>query len=308
MKSEATSAIRLEGVSKRYPFFALDNLSLRLEPGQILGFVGPNGAGKSTTLRIAMGLVRADAGEVELLGCRMPGEQARAKRDVGYVSEEMRLFGRATLAWHLAFVKSIAPAWDDEYAARLLQRFHLHPAQKVKGLSRGEQVKALMLLALARRPKLLVLDEPTAGLDPVARHELLRELMEVVQDEERSILFSSHNTVDVEQISDRIAFLDRGRLVASDDKETFVERWRRLQIELPAGAAATGAVARLAALPGVAEVVPGGRLAVLTADRFTPGLAAACEEAGTNVRDVQRMTLEEIFVSSVMQGRKERGE
>ena len=305
--------ISLQGVSKRYPFFQLEGLDLHLEPGQILGFVGPNGAGKSTTLRILMGLVRQDAGDVHLLGCPMPDEQARAKRDVGYVSEEMRLFGNATLAWHLAFVKSIYPTWDDAYAATLLRRFYLHPEQKVKGLSRGEHVKALMLLALARRPKLLVLDEPTTGLDPVARHELTAELMEVVQDEERSILFSSHNTVDVEQISDRITFLDRGRVVASEDKDAFVERWQRLRLELPESASNNSespgsTLARLAALPGVAEIVPSGRLALLTAHQFSPELVAACEQAGALVREVQRMTLEEIFVACVLRGRKERGE
>src|SRR5690606_18784067 len=158
-----------------------------------------------------------DAGEVELLGHRMPAGEVAAKRDVGFVSEEMRLFSGATLAWHLAFVRTIYPEWDEPYARALLERFDLHPEPRARALTRGEQVKMLMLLALARRPRLLVLDEPTAGLDPVARHELLAELTDVLRDERRSILFSSHHTRDVEQISDRIAFLDRGRLVGVDD-------------------------------------------------------------------------------------------
>jgi ABC-2 type transport system ATP-binding protein len=113
------------------------------------------------------------------------------------------------------FVKSIYPGWDDRYATALLGRFYLRPEQKIKGLSRGEHVKAL-LLVLARRPRLLVLDEPTSGLDPVARHEVIAELMDVLQDEERSILFSSHKTLEVEQISDQITFIDRGRIVDSE--------------------------------------------------------------------------------------------
>jgi ABC-2 type transport system ATP-binding protein len=296
----STPAIELRGVSKRYRFFALEDVSLRLERGQIMGFVGPNGAGKSTTIRILMALVRQDAGEVAVLGHPMPAAQVRAKWDVGFVSEDMRLFGGATLAWHLRFVASIYPGWDAAYAGRLLERFGLHPEQKVKGLSHGEHTKALLLLALARRPRLLVLDEPTSGLDPVARHEVVTELMEVVRDEERSVLFSSHNTLDVEQISDRITFLDRGRVVAADDKETFLERWRRLSVDVPAGV-------ELPHPPGVVEVARSGRVARITIDDYRPEIAAAYTEAGAIVRDVHRMTLEEIFVAGVMRTRRERG-
>ena len=291
------AAIELDGVSKRYRFFALEDVSFRLEQGQIMGLVGPNGAGKSTTIRILMGLVRQEAGKVALLGHPMPAEQVPAKWDVGFVSDEMRLFGGATLAWHLAFVASIYPGWDAAYARRLVERFGLHPEQKVKGLSHGEHVKALLLLALARRPRLLVLDEPTSGLDPVARHEVISELMEVVRDEERSILFSSHNTLDVEQISDRIAFLDRGRIVDADDKEAFVDRWRRLSLEVAGGA-------ELPDLPGVVDVSRSGRVAVVTVDTYRPELAAAYTAAGATIREVQRMTLEEIFVASVTSKRK----
>jgi len=305
MKTAASPAIEFRGVSKRYRFFALEEVSFRLEPGQIMGFVGPNGAGKSTTIRILMALVRQDAGDVEVLGCRMPDEQVRAKWDVGFVSEEMRLFSGATLDWHMGFVRSIFPgAWDDRYAARLLQRFHLHREQKVKGLSRGEQVKAALLLALARKPRLLVLDEPTTGLDPVARQEVIGELMEILQDEERSILFSSHNTLDVEQISDQITFIDRGKIVDTDDKEAFLERWRRLTLEVPESVT----LPELSASSGVVDTARSGRTAVVTANAFDDELPAAYQRAGAAVREVQRMTLEEIFVATVMQKRKERGE
>src|SRR5687768_13227363 len=113
----------------------------------------------------------------------MPREQREAKREIGFVSDDMRLFQYATLAWHMSFVASIYPAWDAQYAATLLKRFNLHPAQTIKNLSTGEHAKAALLLALARRPRLLILDEPTSGLDPVARHEVLGELMEVLRDE-----------------------------------------------------------------------------------------------------------------------------
>ena len=294
-------AIEFRGVCKHYRFFRLDDVSLRLEQGQIMGFVGPNGAGKSTTIRILMAMIQQDSGEVRVLGHAMPKEQARAKQDIGFVSDDMRLFGSATLAWHMGFVKSIYPGWDEAYARALLTRFYLRPEQQIKSLSHGERVKAVLLLVLARRPRLLVLDEPTSGLDPVARHEALAEFMDVLQDDERSILFSSHNTLDIEQISDQITFIDRGRIVESNDKEVFLDRWRRLSLDVPEGI-------KLHAPPGVTEVSQSGHTAVITTSAYSPELHAICEQTGATVRDVQRMTLEEIFVANVMHNRKERGE
>ncbi len=291
------AAVHFEGVSKKYPHFSLDNINLELPTGSIMGFIGANGAGKSTTIRILMGLVRQDRGDVQVLGHAMPADQAVAKLDIGFVSEDMRLYGPASLAWHMAFVRSIYPRWDQPYADSLLQRFDLKPQQKIKGLSHGQRVKAALLLALARRPRLLVLDEPTTGLDPVARHEVLGELMAVLADENRTILFSSHNTLDVEQISDQITFIDRGRIIDSDDKETFLDRWRRLRLVVPPDAA-------LPRFPGIVEVGGSSRLPVLTTDRFEPAMVAVCNDMGVTVQAVDNMTLEEIFVANVQRKRE----
>ena len=291
-------SVHFEEVSKTYPHFTLDRIDLELPAGTIMGFIGANGAGKSTTIRILMGLVRQDRGTVHVLGHAMPAEQAAAKRDIGFVSEDMRLYGPATLAWHMEFIRSIYPQWDHPYAESLLQRFDLKPQQKIKGLSHGQRVKAALLLALARRPRLLVLDEPTTGLDPVARQEVLAELMAVLADEERTILFSSHNTLDVEQISDQITFIDRGRIIASDNKETFLDRWRRLRLMLPPDAS-------LPELPGIVDVSGSGRLPVLTTNSFEPAMVSACNGMGATVQAVDTMTLEEIFVANV-HNRRER--
>src|ERR1700747_87364 len=140
-------AIELDGVGKKYRFFSLDNIYLRVPEGQIMGFIGPNGAGKSTTIRILMGLVHQDAGTVRVLGHAMPADQAAAKLDIGFVSEDMRLYGQATLAWHMNFLRPIYPRWDQSYAESLARRFDLKPQQKIKGLSHGQRVKAALLLA-----------------------------------------------------------------------------------------------------------------------------------------------------------------
>ena len=289
--------VRMEGVSKRYAHFLLDHISLELPEGSILGFIGANGAGKSTTIRILMGLVRQDSGSVEVLGRRMPAEQTAAKLDIGYVSEDMRLYGAATLAWHMDFIASIYPRWNQTYADALLRRFDLKPQQKIKGLSHGQRVKAALLLALAREPQLLLLDEPTTGLDPVARAEVLAELMAVLTDEHRTILFSSHNTLDVEQISDRIAFIDRGRLIAIDEKEDLLDRWRRIRLLVPSSAV-------LPQLPGVVAVGGTERLPVLTTSQFNPAVVSLCQDRGATVQSVDPMTLEEIFVANVRSRRE----
>jgi ABC-2 type transport system ATP-binding protein len=289
----------LAGVEKTYRFFRLSEVAMRLEPGQIMGFVGPNGAGKSTTIRIIMGMIGHDRGTVRVLGHLMPSGQAEAKRDIGFVSEDMRLYAGLTVDWHMKFVASVHGGWDAAYANTLLQRFNLHPEQPIKALSHGERVKTTLLLALARKPRLLLLDEPTTGLDPVARHEVLAELMDVVRDERRAILFSSHNTQDVEQISDYITFIDRGRIIDASDKETFLDGWRRLHLDVPPGIV-------LPAGRGVIETTISGRLAIVTTKTYTPDLDDVFRSAGARVTDVQRMTLEEIFVANVMHNRRER--
>ena len=286
------NAIECTGVRKTYPHFTLDDIDLVLPEGSVMGFVGPNGAGKSTTLRIIMGLVHQDAGDVRVLGHPMPVEQIAAKWDIGFVSEDMRLYPSQSIGFHIDLMRSIYDTWDDGYAAELLSRFDLLAEQKVKGLSHGQRVKASLLMVFARRPKLLVFDEPTTGLDPVARKEVLAEMMRAMEDETRSILFSSHNTLDVEQISDHIAFIQNGQIISCQDKEMFLDSWRRLRLVV-------GDNFVMPDLPDIVDVQRAGHQVVITSSDFGPGLEDRIRNAGATINEVERLTLEEIFIASV---------
>jgi ABC-2 type transport system ATP-binding protein len=248
-------------------------------------------------MRIMMGLVRPDQGEVNVLGKRISSNEASAKQDIGYFSDDMRLYKPESLGWHMQFVRSMFPSWDDAYAKLLLKRFGLIEERQIRGLSHGQRVKAMLLLILARKPKLLILDEPTDGLDPVAKHEILTELMRVVEDEERTILFSSHNTQDVEQICDSITFIDRGSVVDSQPCDVFLESWRRLKLTVNDGWESPK-------LGGVTIDSSFRTLRVLTTDRFSESLVSQLVESGAQVDAVEPMTLEEIFVSVVLRGRE----
>ena len=290
-----TAALALSGVTKRYGDFALQDITLDMPEGQVMGLVGVNGAGKTTLLRILSGLARADAGTVEVLGRAMPAQQVAVKQALGYASEDMRLYKSQTLRWHMDFIRSIYPGWDEAYAVDLLRRFDLRPQQTLAGFSHGQRVKALLLLNFARRPKLLLLDEPTTGLDPVARDEVLQALADILRDDARSVLFSSHNTRDIEQLADTISFVHAGRLLASRDKESFLDDWRRVVCQGTWQADAH-------AWPEIASARQNGSLLELKVRQFSDGLLGRLQAQGLEVRSAEAMSLEDIFVTTVRAG------
>lgn len=288
-----TMAVQCEGVAKQHPHFLLQDVNLSFEQGTVMGLVGPNGAGKSTILRIIMGLQKPDSGSVKVLGHSMPNDQVAAKRKIGFIAEDMRLYESETIEFHMGFIKSIFDTWDQEYATKLLGRFDLNKDQKVKGLSHGQRVKATLMLALARRPQLLVFDEPTTGLDPAVRKEVLDEMMNSLQDETRSILFSSHNTLDIEQISDYITFIYDGRIIESRDKETFLDSWRRLRLTNIDNKP-------IPDLPNIRQIQQSGRLCAVTVNDYDDTTIDQFTNAGLKVDAIEHLTLEEIFLNNVL--------
>lgn len=227
------AALRVEKLHKRYPGFELIIDSLVLPRGNIMGLVGPNGAGKSTLLKTILNLVHPDRGTINILGYDYRRQEIEARQLLGYVPEEPRIYDEVTPNWLGHFAASYYRSWDADYYHRLLDKFKLEPNKKFANLSKGARVKLFLCLALAHRPELLLLDEPTAGLDPAVRYDFLAELLEVVQDENRAVLLSSHIVGDVERVADYISFLRQGSLLLCDQKDLIMDRWKRLALTIP---------------------------------------------------------------------------
>jgi ABC-2 type transport system ATP-binding protein len=213
---------RLRGVSKRFAAFDLSEVDLNLRRGEVMGLVGPNGAGKTTTIRLLLGLARPTQGEVELLG-RDPAKDARARERVGFVFDEMGFIGNLPCLDNEFFLKAAYPDWDGRAFRDYLSRFGIDGKKRLEELSRGQKTKFALACALSHGAELLVLDEPTSGLDPVSRSEILDLIYEFIQDGQRSVLFSTHITQDLEKVADTVTFLRDGRLVFSKETAELLE-------------------------------------------------------------------------------------
>lgn len=224
-----TNALELTGLTKSYDSFKLQDLNLTLPQGSILGFVGENGAGKSTTIRLMLGLARRDVGEIRIFGKDLDTHAQEIKQDIGVVFDDLyaaEVLSARDLGVTLSHVYR---NWDKQEYHRLLEKFSLPEKKTVKDLSRGMRMKLALALALSHHAKLLILDEPTSGLDPVVRDEILDVFLDFIQDEEHTIFFSSHITSDLEKVADYIAFLHKGKLLLSQEKDILLERFGLLK-------------------------------------------------------------------------------
>lgn len=222
--------LELKGISRHVSDrFSLRDVTLAVEPGQIVGFVGANGAGKTTTVRAALGLIKLDAGEVHLFGqhcdANAPDETQRHLRSrIGLVLDTCPFPSTLKVGQVEALVGPAYPAWSRETFAGFIERFGLDPKTKIKDLSRGMGMRLQLACALSHNAKLLILDEATAGLDPMAREELLDELLAFVSDGQRSVLLSSHITSDLERAADRVICIDNGSIVFDLPREDITDR------------------------------------------------------------------------------------
>ena len=275
------NAAELHGVQEVYKDFKLGPLDLTVPAGTIVGLVGENGAGKTTTLKILTGVNPPDGGRAELLGGLPKDPEVRAR--LGVVFEEAYFYEGMNAAHIGRSMAGIFGArWDAGAFSGYLKRFGLEPDKKIKEYSRGMRMKLSLATALAHAPEMLVLDEPTAGLDPVVRGEILDLFLEFIQDEHHTILMSSHITSDLEQIADSIAYLHHGQLLFHEDKDALMQEYGLLRCSeadlhrLPDGMAVFTRRSTFGC-----ETLVKGREAVL---RLLPG--TVCDPAG--IDDIMR--------------------
>ncbi len=227
------NAFSIRSLVKTYPDFKLGPLNLDLAPGMVLGFVGPNGSGKSTTMHCLVGLVRPDTGKIEIFGRENDLNQPAWKFDIGYVGDLHVFYENWSGEKNLQFLAQFYPNWSHEFAAKLAKRLDLPLQKKAKELSTGNRAKLAIVAALAHAPKLLILDEPTAGLDPVARAEFQDVLFELMADGERAIFYSTHILPEISRLADELAFLQNGQVVLRTAKDDLTEKWRKISFRLP---------------------------------------------------------------------------
>jgi len=271
---------------------ALKGITLTLEEGSVLGLVGPNGAGKTTMIKLIMGLLRPTAGSIKIFG-KDRNEMTRAElSQIGYVADEPGLYEFMTVRQIIAFNSGFYPKWNRERCGDLLSRLKLPPDEKIKHLSRGMKAQLSLVLALSSMPRLLILDEPLEGLDPLRRIEFLNLIIEDFAGREgKSVLISSHYLEELERIADKIAFLNEGLLVkaASADKLKADEKTIRVVFQKePPG--------ELFKMPGIKDIRREGKLAFLiTVENNFNEIYEACSRFPHYVLDIYHRNLEDLF-------------
>ena len=291
------SFVSVQHLQKGYagtPVFS--DINCEVAKGEFVTLLGPSGCGKSTLLRCIAGLTPVDSGQILLDGQDIVPLSPQ-KRQIGMVFQSYALFPNMTVEQNVAFGLRMQKVNADDSHKRVQEVLQLVELKDLAGryphqMSGGQCQRVALARSLVTRPRLLLLDEPTTGLDPVARGEVLDAIADVLRDEERSILFSSHNTADIEQIADSITFLHRGGIVASRDKESFLDGWRRILCR-------GDWVDALRSLPGVASVRDSAPLIELKTGGFDATTLPALQALGLAVEAVEPMTLEDIFVTTV---------
>jgi ABC-2 type transport system ATP-binding protein len=289
-------AIETSGLTKRYGNVeAVTDLTLAVKPQAITGFIGRNGAGKSTTIKMLLGMVRPSAGSGRVLGDNIDvaSESVALRRKLAYVGEDKGLYAYLTVGAMIQFMRSFYGDWRPDVEQRLLRMYQLPLERKVKALSKGMRTKLALLLALSRRPELLILDEPTEGLDPVSIEELLQTLSGLGS-EGTTIFFSSHQLADVERVADDILMIDRGRIVMDMSLDEMREKYRRITLGFDHQPQPDNFQ-----MPGVERVRCSGRQITVMASSLADEVVARGRSLGAVSVDVAPVSLREVFLETV---------
>jgi ABC-2 type transport system ATP-binding protein len=284
--------IDLQRVTRRFgATVALDDVSLRVPRGRVFGLVGLNGSGKTTLIKHVLGLLRAQSGRVRVFDRDPVADPVGVLARIGYLSEENDLPPWMTVAELIRYTRAFYPGWCDDYAEELRRQFQLDLSSRVGTLSKGQQARAGLLVALAYRPELLVLDEPSSGLDPLVRRDILGAIIRTVAEEGRTVLFSSHLLDEMERVVDHVAMIDHGRIVLSAGMDEIQASHRRLTLSFPE------AQSQPPALAGALSWQGSGREWTAVWHGPAEALPSAVSASGGQVVEEHGVGLDEIFVA-----------
>ena len=270
--------------------FEIRDLSLNVPTGSVYGFLGPNGSGKTTTIRLLLGLLRPIRGRITVLGGEVPKDAPRVLARTGYVPESPHLYPMLTVEQLIRVHASFYPQWDSAWSLELQRTFRLDGGTRFSSLSKGEKGKLMMLLALAQRPELLVLDEPTDGLDPVVRRDVLSALLDYVSQQNATVFISSHLIHELERICDWVGVMDRGHLVAELPMQSFKSGIKRLRVSNPPPRLGDTPFVILSREPGT------GAAETWVVRGWQPPMTQYFEGVGAGLKEVVDLDLEEGFV------------
>jgi ABC-2 type transport system ATP-binding protein len=273
---------------------ALDDVSLAIPRGGVFGLIGANGAGKTTLIKHLLGMLKAQVGTVQVFGQDPVSNPVGVLGRIGYLSEDRDLPDWMRVSELMRYTQAFFPDWDPAYAEELREAFDLDPNARIKNLSRGQRARAGLLAALAHRPQLLVLDEPSSGLDPVVRRDILGAIIRTIAEEGRTVLFSSHLLDEVERVADRVAILHQGRLVITAPMDEMKETHRRITLRFGQP------IDQPPALVGALSYSGAGAEWTYLCSGESQQLRRAAEALGATVVDDAALSLDEIFVSHVV--------
>jgi len=286
------AVIEIESLSKSFGRKkVLEDVTLTVERGKTYAFLGRNGAGKTTTIRIVMGLLRPSGGRVRVLGLDPGRDAIEIRRRVGYLAEDQKMFGWMRVRQLLRFLRPFYPTWNQSMVDRLVRRFELPLQTKVKHLSKGQKVRLGLLLTMAHRPELVILDDPTLGLDPIVRKDFLRDMVTYLQSIDTTVFFSSHLLYEVEPVADVVAILNDGVLMLKSPTEELRQQVKRLLLPVRTYEA-------LGSLPGALDVERrGGQVSVVVEN--AEAVLTRARAAGIQP-EVIDLNLDEIFEAYVI--------
>lgn len=217
--------LEIRNLSKKYKDFSLKDINITLEKGYIMGFIGPNGSGKSTTIKLMMNLIKKDSGQINIFGLDIEKNEMVIKERIGFVYDENYFYEELTIQEMKDMIRPFYSKWDENLFEKYVEDFHLPLKKKIKQLSKGMKMKFSLAIALSHHAELLIMDEPTSGLDPLIRSELLEVLQTLLEDENKSIFFSTHITSDLDKIADFITLMNDGEIILCKTKDELLEEY-----------------------------------------------------------------------------------